>query len=286
MQNPSDKPLAWITGAGGLIGSHLLAQAAVRGCSWSVRGLTRPDLDLVDATRVAAAFREQQPQLIIHCAAMSRSPECQRNPAKARRLNVDVPRTLAELAVDVPLVFISTDLVFDGQKGDYVESDPVNPMSVYGETKATAEQLILANPKHFVVRTSLNAGKSPTGDRGMDEQLVRAWQAGQAMSLFVDEFRCPIPAEATARAIWELVGAKAVGLYHVAGAEKLSRWQIGELLVKRHPEFRPLIKPGSLKDYQGAPRSPDTSLNCGKAKAVLSFALPRFSEWISGQTVP
>lgn len=286
MQIPSDKPLAWITGAGGLIGSHLLAQAAVRGSSWTVRGLTRPDLDLVDAAWVSAAFREQQPKLIIHCAAMSRSPECQRNPAEARRLNVEVTRTLAELAASIPFVFVSTDLVFDGKKGDYVEDDPVNPMSVYGETKAEAEQLILANPRHLVVRTSLNAGKSPTGDRGMDEQMIRAWEAGKAMSLFVDEFRCPIPAEATARAIWELVGAKTVGLFHVAGAEKLSRWQIGELQVKRHPEFQSLIKPGSLKDYQGAPRSPDTSLNCGKAQAELSFALPRFSEWISEQTVP
>lgn len=285
MQNRSDKPVAWITGAGGLIGSHLRAQAAIRGSSWTVRGLTRPDLDLVDAARVAIAFREQRPQLIIHCAAMSRSPDCQRNPAQARELNVEVTRRLAELAASIPFVFISTDLVFDGKKGDYVESDSVNPMSVYGETKAAAEQLVLANSKHLVVRTSLNAGKSPTGDRGMDEQMIRAWQAGTAMNLFVDEFRCPIPAEATARAIWELVSAKTAGLYHVAGAEKLSRWQIGELLAKRHPEFRSLIKPGSLKDYEGAPRSPDTSLNCAKVQAALSFALPRFSEWIGERIV-
>jgi dTDP-4-dehydrorhamnose reductase len=105
-----------------------------------------------------------------------------------------------------------------------------------------------------------------------------AWRAGKTMSLFVDEFRCPIPAAATARAIWELVKAGATGLYHVAGAQKLSRWQIGELLTARHPEWRRLITPETLKHYQGAPRAPDTSLNCSKAQARLSFRLPRFSE--------
>lgn len=286
MKNESNNPIAWITGAGGLIGSHLLTQqAAARAESWNAVGLTRPELDLTDTARVTSAFREQRPRLMIHCAAMSRSPECQRNPVRARLLNVEVTRVLAGLAADIPFVFLSTDLVFDGRKGDYVEGDSVNPMSVYGETKAEAERIVLANSRHLVIRTSLNAGKSPTGNRGMDEQMICGWRAGRAMKLFVDEFRCPIPAEATARAIWELVNANATGLYHVAGAEKLSRWQIGESLANRHPEFRSLISRGSLKEYEGAPRSPDTSLNCAKAQARLSFALPKFSDWLTQSPV-
>jgi len=274
----SEQPTAWITGAGGLIGSHLLGGAKTFGPRWQVSGLVRAELELTDATAVAARFLRDQPRLVIHCAALSRSPDCQRDPALARRLNVEVTRTLAGLASSIPFVFFSTDLVFDGRQGHYVESDAVNPLSVYGETKVEAEAIVLANPRHLVVRTSLNAGHSPTGDRGMDEQLFQAWRAGQTMKLFVDEFRCPIPAAATARAVWELVTAGATGLYHVAGAEKLSRWQIGELLTAGRPEFRALIRPGSLKDYEGAPRSPDTSLNSAKARAKLSFPLPRFSE--------
>jgi dTDP-4-dehydrorhamnose reductase len=274
----NDLPTAWITGAGGLIGSHLLAAAPSRAGGWRVLGLVRSDLDLTDAAAVTARFERDQPRLVIHCAALSRSPDCQRDPALARRLNVEVTRTLAGLATEIPFVFFSTDLVFDGRKDNYLESDAVNPMSVYGETKAGAERLVLANPRHLVIRTSLNAGRSPTGDRGMDEQLFLAWRAGQTMKLFVDEFRCPIPATATARATWELIQAGATGLYHVAGAEKLSRWQIGELLTAGRPEFRALIRPGSLKDYEGAPRSPDTSLNCAKAQAKLTFPLPKFSD--------
>lgn len=281
-----DRPTAWITGAGGLIGSHLLRHAGNSGVapSWNVIGLTREHLDLTDAVAVARRFQSERPQLIIHCAALSRSPDCQRDPGLARRLNVEVTRTLGELAAEIPLVFFSTDLVFDGRKGDYLETDAVNPMSVYAETKVEAESIVLGNPRHLVIRTSLNAGFSPTGDRGMDEQLVLAWQGGRSMSLFTDEFRCPIPASATARAVWELVADGATGILHVAGAEKLSRWQIGELMTARHPEYRRLISAGTLKDYHGAPRSPDTSLNCAKAQARLKFPLPKFSDWIASQT--
>ncbi len=274
---------AWITGAGGLIGRQLMEVAHATATAWKPAGLTRGTIDLVDFPAVEKLFREQSPDAIIHCAAMSRSPDCQKHPTEARRQNVEVTRFLAGLATDVSFVFMSTDLVFDGQKGGYVESDSVHPMSVYAETKLAAEEIVLTNPKHLVVRTSLNAGRSPTGDRGMDEQMIQAWRAGKTLSLFTDEFRCPIPAAATARALWELVNANATGIYHVAGSEKVSRWQIGELLVARHPEFRHLISPGSLKDYSGAPRSPDTSLNSAKAQALLSFELPGISPWLANE---
>jgi len=276
-----DKPTAWITGAGGLIGSHLLSLAANENFPWKVVGWTRAMLDLADSQEVSNRFREQRPRVVIHCAALSRSPECQRSPALARELNVEVTRTLAALAADIPLVLLSTDLVFDGRKGNYQENDPVNPLSIYGETKVEAERILLANPRHLVVRTSLNAGRSPTGDRGLEEQMVAAWRRGEVTPLFTDEFRCPIAASVTAKAIWELVEKEATGLFHVAGAERLSRWQIGELLVGRHPEFRGLVRPASLRHYAGAPRSPDTSLNCARAQQYLSFSLPRFSDWMT-----
>ncbi len=271
----------WITGAGGLIGSYLVRSAPRFAPDAKVVALTRDRLDLNDAPAVRAEFRRQRPQLIIHCAALSKSPECEANPALARKLNVEVTALLAELAADIPLFFLSTDLVFDGRTGNYDETAPVNPLSVYAETKAAAECVILANPKHTVVRMSLNGGTSPTGDRGFNEQMRRAWQAGQTLRLFTDEFRSPIPAEVTARAIWELATLSRPGLYHVAGSERLSRWQIGQLLATRWPQLKPRIEPGSLKEYRGAPRAPDTSLNCAKAQELLSFRLPGLTEWLA-----
>ena len=243
--------------------------------------LTRDRLELTDAAVVRAAFRLQSPQLIIHCAAITSSPECEANPALAHKVNVEVTALLAELAADIPLFFMSTDLVFDGRIGCYDETAPVNPLSLYAATKVAAEQIVLANPRHTVIRTSLNGGTSPTGDRGFNEQTRRAWQGGRTVRLFTDEYRSPIAAEVTARAIWELAALNRPGLYHVAGSERLSRWQIGQLLAARWPELKPGIEPSSLKEYTGAPRSPDSSLNSAKAQALLSFRLPGLKDWLS-----
>jgi dTDP-4-dehydrorhamnose reductase len=243
--------------------------------------LTRERLDLTDSSAVRAEFRRHKPHLIIHCAAFSRSPECEANPALARKLNVEVTALLAELAAEIPFIFLSSDLVFDGSTGHYDETAAVNPLSIYAATKVAAEQMVLANPNHTIIRTSLNGGTSPTGDRGFNEQMRRAWQAGQTLNLFTDEFRSPIPAEVTARGIWELTALNKPGLYHVAGGERLSRWQIGQLLAARCPELEPKIVPGSLKEYAGAPRPPDTSLNCAKAQKLLSFHLSGLTEWLN-----
>jgi dTDP-4-dehydrorhamnose reductase len=101
--------------------------------------------------------------------------------------------------------------------------------------------------------------------------------------LFTDEFRSPIAAVETAQTVWKLIAAGANGPCHVAGSERLSRWRIGELLATRWPRLHPKIEPASLHEYRGAPRPPDTSLNCAKADKLLGAPLPRFSEWLAAQ---
>jgi dTDP-4-dehydrorhamnose reductase len=274
--------LAWITGANGLIGNYLVQAAPHFAPRWRVRALTRDQLDLLDFAAVRREFQKDQPQLVIHCAAITVVSDVQKNPGLARRVNVEVTKLLAELAAEIQLVFFSTDLVFDGRKGNYVETDAANPLHVYGETKLAAEEIVLQNPRHLVVRTSLNGGVSPTGNRSFNEQLRRSLrQAGQGMTLFTDEFRCPIPAVETARAVWELVQKNCAGIFHVAGAEKLSRWQIGQLLIKRWPEIKAKIESGSVKDFPGPARSLDTSLDIAKVQKVLTKPLPGLGEWLA-----
>ena len=273
----------WITGAGGLIGNYLAQTARDMAPASSVIGLTRQDLDLLDFAELRRRFLRDKPQLVIHCAAMSKSPTCQADPRFAHRTNVAVTEQLANLAADAVFVFFSTDLIFDGLNGNYAETDAPNPLSVYAETKAAAEQIVSRHPRHLIIRTSLNGGTSPTGDRGFNEELVRAWREGRAVTLFEDEFRSPIAAVETARAVWELIERGATGIYHVAGAERLSRVQIGELLAARWAVLKPKVQASSLKTYLGPPRAPDTSLNCAKAQRLLSFALPKFSAWLADQ---
>ena len=243
-------------------------------------GICHRLLDLADFQVVRAGFKEDRPQLIIHCAALSRNPACQENPSLARKVNIEVTACLAEQAAEIPFIFFSSDLVFDGRHGNYDEAAQPNPLSVYAETKVAAEQIVLKNPKHTVVRISLNGGASPTGDRGFNEEMRRAWQAGRRLNLFTDEYRCPMPAVVTARAIWELAAQNKPGLYHLAGGERLSRWEIGQLIAARWPQLNPRVEPSSRNDYVGPPRPADTSLNCAKIQRLLSFPLPGLSEWL------
>jgi dTDP-4-dehydrorhamnose reductase len=275
------KLLAWITGANGLIGNYLVQTRPRFAPRWRIRALTREQLDLLDFAAVRREFQKDQPKLVIHCAAISSISEAQNDPGLARRVNVEMTQRLAELAAEVPFIFFSTDVVFDGRTGNYVETAAANPLHLYGETKAAAEQLVLKNPKHLVVRTSINGGVSRAGNRGFNEQLRLALQTGQGMTLFTDEFRSPIPAVETARAVWELAEKNCTGIYHVAGAEKLSRWQIGGLLTNRWPEMTAAIKSGSAKDFAGPPRALDTSLDIAKAQKVLSAPLPGLAGWLA-----
>jgi dTDP-4-dehydrorhamnose reductase len=272
---------AWITGSNGLIGNYIVRTAGQFGSQWRLRALTRAQLDILDFKGVEREFKTDRPELIIHCAAISTVAEAQRDHALTKRLNVEATQFLAELASDIQFVFFSTDIIFDGRKGNYNETDTPNPLHVYGESKLAAEQIVLRNRRHLVVRTSINGGISQAGNRSFNEQLRAALESGQGMKLFTDEFRCPIFAGETARAVWELAGRNCSGIFHVAGAEKLSRFQIGQLLLQRWPALKTKIEPGLAKDFPGPPRALDVSLDISKVQKVLAKPLPRLGEWLA-----
>ncbi|HEX2055439.1 MAG TPA: sugar nucleotide-binding protein, partial [Nitrospiraceae bacterium] len=175
---------------------------------------------------------------------------------------------------------------FDGTKGGYVETDQTHPVNVYGQTKAEAEQEVLRNPAHTVIRVALTAGSSQSGDRSFVEEMRQACRRGHTLTLFVDEFRCALPAGTVARAVWELLDQERSGLYHLGGSERMSRWDIGLALARWYPELSSCLRGGSLKDYTGPPRPPDLSMHSGKIQKLLSFRLPGFREWLSSPPRP
>lgn len=269
----------WVTGSGGLIGNYLCRAAPVVLPDFDVVPMPRDRLDLQDSSAIQAAFRAGRPSAVIHCAAISRSPDCRNNPILAERVNVQATRLLHEEAEDVPFFFFSSDLVFDGKKGNYSECDSPNPLGIYADTKLRAEGYVLQNPLHTVVRTSLNAGVSPSGDRSFVEEIGRALIQKRPLKLFTDEFRCPVPAEFTALAVLLLLKARARGIYHIAGGERLSRYEIGMLTARMLGCDPSRILCGTLKDYEGDPRPADTSLNCSKLQEFLKRPIPWFSGW-------
>jgi len=277
-------PRAIITGAAGLIGQYLVKTAPRWAPVWDIQGLTRADLDLTDRANVERTWQSIKPNAVIHCAALSRTKACEQDPEQARRINAEITAHLAQLSQAIPFIFLSSGEVFDGSTGWYGETDEPNPINVYGQTKLEAEQAVLQNPRHTVVRIVLTAGTSETGDRSFVEDMYRTAKAGKDVTLYADEFRCPLPAGVIARVIWELVDREQPGLYHLGGSDRLSRWEIGETLLPWCPELKGHLMKGSARNHVGSPRLADLSLRCDKIQSLLSFRIPGFREWLAGRS--
>ena len=278
------RPCVVVTGAAGLIGQYLVKTAFRWAPQWDVKGLGRVDLDVTDHGAAERAWQRLQPSVVIHCAALSRTKDCEHDPQLARRVNVAATAYLAQLCKDIPFLFLSSGEVFDGRQGWYQEDDRPAPINVYGKTKVEAERHVLQNPRHTVIRIVLTAGTSRNGDRSFVEDMCRTAQAGKSITLYADEFRCPLPAGVIARAVWELVQHDCPGLYHLGGSERLSRWEIGEALQPWYPELDGRLVQRSSQDHRGATRPADLSLNCDKIQRLLSFPIPGFRAWLDGRT--
>jgi dTDP-4-dehydrorhamnose reductase len=274
---------AIITGAAGSIGQYVVRSASRWAPNWEVHGLTRADLDLTDFNAVEQTWQSIKPAAVIHCAALSRTKECEQDPQLAHRVNVEATAHLAHLSKEIPFIFLSSGEVFDGQQGWYREEDEVNPINVYGKTKLQAERLVLQNPSHTVVRIVLTAATSQNGDRSFVEDMCRAAKSRNNVTLYADEYRCPLPAGAIARALWELTSQLVSGLYHLGGRERLSRWEMGQALLPWYPELQGHLVQGSARSHPGAPRPADLSLSCEKIQAHLSFPIPGFRSWLEGR---
>jgi dTDP-4-dehydrorhamnose reductase len=280
-----------VTGASGLLGSHVMRQAAGRfdtlGLFQSFRPRNIPGglepLELADAAAVRSKLDNFRPDLIVHCAALADADRAQREPDLARRLNVDATATLAQSArrLRAKMLFVSTDLIFDGRKGaPYVEDDPPCPLSLYGQTKLDAEQSVRGGCDAWLIaRTSLIFGPSPRGDRGLDEKLGLALREEHAVKLFVDEFRCPIAACDLAAAILELADSPHTGVFHLAGSERLSRYEIGMRLARRFGWPTATIEAKNIRDVPMTPARPaDLALDNSKAQSVLKTQLRGLTE--------
>lgn len=278
-------PRVVVLGAGGLLGHHLslLHQQNPCLCTFFSRpapGLVR--LDLTDRESMRKAIKDFGPDLVYLPAAVTTPSFCQADPKLARAVNTAPAAFLADLSMELGfrLVFISSDLVFDGAKGDYREPDQVNPLSVYGRTKVEAESAVLERVGQgadcLVVRTSLILGSDRFGLTGNLAWMKGLIDKGERIPLFVDEFRNPSAASDLARALKALAEKGSPGLFHLAGPEKMSRYQLGEIVcrVMGWPESR--LRPTRLAELDlDPPRPPDVSLNQEKAVALLGREMAR-----------
>lgn len=265
-----------ITGASGFLGWHLCQQAYlewdVYGTYFShhleIPGIKLVKLDLTDLAEVKRVFQEIQPSAVIHTAAQSQPNYCQTHVSESLLINVTASLNIAGLCAknSIPYVFTSTDLVFDGNKGFYKETDRVNPVNIYGEHKVMAEVGILERyPQAAICRMPLMFGRATPTATSFLQSFLKMLQDGKELKLFVDEFRTPVSGKTAAEGLL-LALDKVQGIIHLGGKERISRYDFGGLLVEVFSIPSTKIKASRQEDVKmAAPRPSDVSLDSSKA---------------------
>jgi dTDP-4-dehydrorhamnose reductase len=279
-----------VTGASGLLGLNLSLFAARQGHdvtglvhSRALRGVPF-EVRRVDLLQTDAALDEigaAGPDAIIHCAAVASINAAEQQPELARQLNAEVPGVLAGAAKrwGVPFVHISTDAVFNGGRGDYLETDPTDPLSVYARTKLAGEEAVrAANPEAVIARTVF-FGWSLSGRRSLAEFFVNSLAVGQPLKGFTDTLFCPLYVEDLAGILLEMLANDLIGTYHVVAPDHLSKYDFGVRIARRFGFDPELITPVRAQDIdRGAARSLNLTLRPDKLQAALGHDLPRMEE--------
>jgi dTDP-4-dehydrorhamnose reductase len=278
--------IALVTGGSGFIGSHIcrtLAEAGRRVCATfgrhdqyvpaDGRNITSLPLNLTDSDSITRVLNDVRPNLIVHTAAMSGLKDCEERPQLARRINTDSTAALALWCLQrhAHLIFLSTDQVFDGVKGHYVEDDPTSPIHVYGRTKAAAEKCVLeSGAPATVLRLSLVYGRSPGGERTHNEQVIDSVRHNRPLRFFSDEYRNPILVEDVASAVTELAATSGVGVLHLAGPDRVNRVDFGRAILQAFGCEHVAYDTITLAEASMTPqRPPDLSLDTTKARRLL-----------------
>jgi dTDP-4-dehydrorhamnose reductase len=277
-----------ITGASGLLGLNLALEAASQ---HTVFGLVNQhnlrtqafkvvQANLLEPGTIQAVLDETQPDWVIHCAALANVDACETDPQQAAQLNSEIPRKLAQYVArgGARLVHISTDAVFDGQRGDYSEDDTPHPLGVYARTKLEGELAVAqANPDAIIARVNL-FGWSMSGQRSLGEFFYYNLQAGKSVMGFTDVFFCPLLANDLGQILMRMLALRVSGLYHVVSSECISKYAFGVRLARRFGLEENLIHPASVNQAGlKAARSPRLTLKTEKLAQALGAPPPDLS---------
>lgn len=261
-----------ITGASGQLGSYLLRELEnpSAATAWSGRGQGKPSghslrpVDLADQDSVVAAYRDANPQIVVHSAAISTVGGCYEDPERAQAVNENGTRLLTELAAEshARFVFVSTDLVFDGEQAPYAESDKPSPLSRYGQTKAAAEAHVLAIPRSSVVRVSLLFGPAINGRPTFFDRQLESIRQQTRWTLFADEWRTPLSVSVAAAGILAVATSDHAGILHMGGPERLTRLEMSHRVASYFGLDGTTLVSGKRADVAAPePRPRDVSLD-------------------------
>ncbi len=284
-----------VTGANGFVAGSVLTQA---GEEWQVHAVSRGELlarrdqlrwhtcDPLVPAQLTQLFHEVKPDAVIHTAALADIDFCQAHPELARAVNVDLTRTLADLCRDTgaKLVFCSTDTIFDGEHAPYNEDARPGPVNFYAETKVEAEQIVTRlGAQAVIARLSLVVGLPVLGaGNSFLARMVATLKDGRPVAATEHEVRTPVDVITVGSALLELAAGNQQGIFHLAGHDRLSRFEIAQKISTRFGFPKELVTAQAVTTSPGrAARPRDVSLDNAKACAHLKTPMRTLDEGLS-----
>jgi len=273
-----------ITGVAGVAGYNALAYfrdkypGRVLGIrqrkNWRLLGEGIVACDAEDHRALRRLFDQYRFRSVLNCAGACALKACELDSRLAWRVNVEGLLNLLAITVDrdVRLVHLSIDLVFSGEgTGGHVETDRVDPVTVYGKTMVAAEQLVLdGDPRACILRISLPMGVSFNGHAGAIDWIQSRFQKSKPATLYYDEIRTPTYTDCLNGVFERVLGGQLAGLYHCGGPRRLSLYQIAQI-VNRVGGYDPRLLIGCPRHQAGPipPRAGNVSLDSSKLAAAL-----------------
>ena len=271
-----------ITGGSGLYGSKLAQLASSKQHQVFSAHNQNPatyghpiKLDITNKARVEAAFKKARPDVVVHAASLTDVDKCELDPKLAMEINVIGTENIVQASkkINAFLLFISTDYVFNGEKGCYTEADSPSPINYYGYTKLKAEERVKAiDDVYSIARTSVIYGTTPAaGKTNFSLWLLDKLNKKEQVSVFTDQWNSPTLNTSLAEMTLEIVERKLTGIYHLSGATRISRFDFAILLAKTFKLDTNLIIPTLSTELTfPAQRPQDSSLNTSKAQQTLA----------------
>ncbi|MBW3015161.1 SDR family oxidoreductase [Candidatus Woesearchaeota archaeon] len=269
-----------VTGGSGLLGNAIVKEAigkhevfaTYNSHPVSIDGCEFVKVDLIDKQEALRIVQEIKPDVVIHTVALTNLDFAEENPGVAYDVNVKTTENMCEAckSIGAKVVYISTDYVFDGNRGNYSEEDNPNPESVYAKTKLQGEEVVInSGVKYLIPRTTIY-GWNIQEKICFPELVIKKLSAGEEMTLFIDQYNTPILTNNLARVLFELIEKKINGILHVAGSERISRFDFGVKIAEVFGLDKGMIKPISIKDFNFKAKRPlDCSLNTMRCRSLL-----------------
>jgi len=273
-----------ITGGSGFLGWNLCQYFKDTHHILGTFGLNRPEdsttelvhLDIRDEAEVYRICESFTPDIIIHTVAIASPAECMNNMDRAWEVNVSGTGNISKAAAreKARLIFISTDRVFSGEKGEYIETDSTVPRGQYGRTKLAGEEIVRKIATDYIVlRLPLMYGPPSPFHSSFLEFMLDGFINGGTLELFQDQFRTPLYSEDAGRGIELLLdNPQLTGIYHLGGSERINRSDFGYRMAEIFGFDPSVIRPALMAKKTGIPPTPfDASLNSDKFFRATGF---------------